>query len=534
MSITHAFAADITKAERDANGDLIVYGKATGPDLDLDKQVCDPAWLKQAMPEWMTWGNLREMHQPIAAGVGLELAAQGDDWMVKSKCVDEGTAKKIETGVLKGYSVGIRNAQVVKDASAPGGRIVGGSIVEVSYVDRPCNPTATLAIAKAATLDKGAPLLPVDAEGDLLEGIEDWPVEDQTGEDEGEQAAKPQEAKASLDGGEQQAKGVRTMTDRELAAIIQKAILGARKPEPSDRDKAVALVTKAIGPDGQVDETADIEGGRQAIALIAGLIKMEADELAAGHLDEAFDISLLVNAVECLKCWLQREQADAAGAETDDGIAYVALAAKFGYTPAEVDALPAEMKTALAELAKRDFSAKERDAAAGDGQAMSDGSFPIKTKGDLKNAIRAVGRAKDPAKAKAHIKARARALGATDLLPDDWKDVDPDVTKTTDAAPAVSKDEVNDLVKAAVTEATKAAQERVDALAAELAKVKATPLPGGPVITATATRQQTNGADQQKAAYYEAMADQVQDPTASAGYRQKAADLRKAAAGQSQ
>jgi hypothetical protein len=465
MSITHAFAADITKAERDENGDLIVYGKATGPDVDLDEQVCDPEWLKQAMPEWMTWGNLREMHQPIAAGVGLELAAEGDDWMVKSKVVDEGTAKKIEAGALKGYSVGIKNAKVVKDAQAPGGRIVGGQIVEVSYVDRPCNPTATLAIAKAAGAD--AALAPVEA-------------------------------------------------------------------EPSDRDKAVELVTKAIGPDGQVDETADIEGGKEAIALLAKLIQMEAQELAAGHLDEACDISLLVNAVECLKCWLRREQATEAGTEMNDGIAYVALAAKFGYTPAEVEALSPEMKAALGELAKRDFSQKEREAAADEGQAMPDGSFPIKTVQDLKNAIRAVGRAKDPAAAKAHIKRRARALGATDLLPDDWKDVEPDVTKTTDAAPAVSKDEIADLVKGAVTEATKAAQERIDALAAELAKVKATPLPGGPVITATATRKQANGTDLEKAAYYEQMADRVQDPNAAAGYRKLAAEHRKAAAGQSQ
>src|SRR5262245_14675951 len=100
MTVTHAFAADITKAERDANGDLIVYGKATGPDLDLDEQIGDPAWLGKAMPDWQQWGNLREMHQPICAGVGLELAAQGDDWMVKSKVVDEGTAKKIEAGAL--------------------------------------------------------------------------------------------------------------------------------------------------------------------------------------------------------------------------------------------------------------------------------------------------------------------------------------------------------------------------------------------------------------------------------------------------
>lgn len=78
--------------------------------------------------------------------------------------------------------------------------------------------------------------------------------------------------------------------------------------------------------------------------------------------------------------------------------------------------LPAEVE----EYLKRTFSASERDAAASSGAALPDGSFPIKDKQDLSNAVRAIGRAKDPAKAKAHIKARAKALGATDMLPDSW------------------------------------------------------------------------------------------------------------------
>lgn len=497
MGITHAYAGDIVKAERDEHGDLIVHGKATGPDLDLDGQICDPAWLKKAMPEWFEWANVREMHQPIAAGVGVEMAAEGDDFLLVSKCIDEGTAKKLEAGVLRGYSIGIKNAKVVKDASAPGGRIVGGDIVEVSYVDRPCNPTATLAIAKAADGE----LAPVEAE----------PAEDGD-EDEGT--------------GDGDAPKAIAMTEAELHAFILKTVRPVETTD-DDRERAIALI-KAVGPNGEIDEAPDIAGGRQAIALIARLIKAEADELAAGELDESCDISLLVSAVECLKMWLAREQSADSGADGGEGVTYVALAAQLGYTPAEADALAPEVKAALAELAKRDFSAKERQQAADEGQAMPDGSFPIKTVQDLKNAIRAVGRAKDPAAAKAHIKRRARALGESDLIPDDWKDVDADVTKTT-GTDTVSKDEIADLVKGAVTEATKAAQERIDALAAELAKVKATPLPGGPVVTATATRQQASGPDLDKAAYYEAMAGQVQDPAAATGYRQKAAELRRAA-----
>lgn len=70
---------------------------------------------------------------------------------------------------------------------------------------------------------------------------------------------------------------------------------------------------------------------------------------------------------------------------------------------------------------KTEFSTKERKKLADKGAAMPDGSFPIRNKQDLKDAIKSVGRAKDPSAAKSHIKKRAKALGLTDLLPDNWE-----------------------------------------------------------------------------------------------------------------
>lgn len=68
----------------------------------------------------------------------------------------------------------------------------------------------------------------------------------------------------------------------------------------------------------------------------------------------------------------------------------------------------------------RDFSVKERATLSEKGQAMPGGGFPIRNRNDLKNAIQAIGRAKNPAAAKAWIIKRAKALGLTDLLPDGW------------------------------------------------------------------------------------------------------------------
>lgn len=67
-----------------------------------------------------------------------------------------------------------------------------------------------------------------------------------------------------------------------------------------------------------------------------------------------------------------------------------------------------------------DFTDQQRQNLADKGQAMPHGGYPIRNKQDLARAVLALGRAKNPAAAKAWIIKRARALGAVDMLPDSW------------------------------------------------------------------------------------------------------------------
>lgn len=148
--LAHAYF-DIVKAEKQADGTLMVYGKATDDSLDIDQQICDGDWLKQAMPNWFeTGGNIREQHSSIAAGVATELEQKGTAWYVKARVVDPSSVKKVEYDVLKGFSVGIKNPRVIHDEKAANGRIIDGQIVEISLVDRPANPTCQLTLAKSA------------------------------------------------------------------------------------------------------------------------------------------------------------------------------------------------------------------------------------------------------------------------------------------------------------------------------------------------------------------------------------------------
>lgn len=85
---------------------------------------------------------------------------------------------------------------------------------------------------------------------------------------------------------------------------------------------------------------------------------------------------------------------------------------------AKHDALVAAMESLTASADKYDAKARRRMAKSG--SALPDGSFPIADEEDLHNAIQALGRAKDAAKARAHVMKRARALNLVSVLPEKW------------------------------------------------------------------------------------------------------------------
>jgi hypothetical protein len=92
------------------------------------------------------------------------------------------------------------------------------------------------------------------------------------------------------------------------------------------------------------------------------------------------------------------------------------------------DMIPENWKAASALIASyfadfAQFTEEERKKLAESGEALPDGSYPIRNEKDLKNAIKAYGRSnpKDRAKVRAHIRKRAKALGKANLVPENWK-----------------------------------------------------------------------------------------------------------------
>ena len=114
-------------------------------------------------------------------------------------------------------------------------------------------------------------------------------------------------------------------------------------------------------------------------------------------------------------------------------------------------------------LVKQGPSRAERDRAAAAGQALPDGSFPIRNATDLGNAIQAFGRANpgDRRRVARHIRRRARALNMTDRLPTEG--VLADLLKADDSS-EINQDEVGKMETG--TGITPAELERLRAIAA--------------------------------------------------------------------
>ncbi|MEU5043155.1 hypothetical protein [Streptomyces griseorubiginosus] len=565
-----------------------MHGPAASSALDRDQQILAPEFLDRAMPEWFQSGaNVREQHDARrAVGVGVGLT-KGDDGAhyVSARIVDPVAVQKVRHGVLRGFSVGIKNPKIeLGKAEAPNGLVTDGTVCELSVCDRPANSECVFQLAKAdgsgelalvedphviektetfglpADLYDRLPALVKDALTELAESgatVTAQPAEAAKADDaaavEGVpvvvnvsvQAPETEKADLSAAGRKKAAAEGAAMADGSYPikskADLRKAIravgrgnadhtairkhiikrakalgLEAMVPDNWAADGSLKDANKADGVDEDLvakaeqvlrdvralapsltkaddgegtdgGEARDIASADQAIAVIARLIISEAESLAQGNLNEACDISILLDAVRSLKWFKEAEQyeeqmmASTKSDSPDSGAA----------EPVE----PAEGAPAdpAVEAPTTETSAPDKEQTAAEGQQADDGTEDTETD------------ATD---------------GETGSEPD-----------------AVTKAVVAELVKAAVAEATTASEERTKALEAELAKAnaaieefRAMPTPGGPALTRTAAQQaqaKNSDADRMRAEANQllAKADQVSDRDLRDGYRERAKAL---------
>lgn len=289
MDYTTGYAS-IVKYDKNDDGTLMVFGKATDDTLDLDSQICDPTWLDSAMPAWFkSGGNIREMHGPSAAGVAKEYEVKADGHYIGVHVVDPIAVKKVEAKVYQGFSIGIKSPRVVRDTKAANGRIIDGSIIEISLVDRPANPSAKLILAKS-----------VVGESSLV------------------QVEELHEYKAPLP-----------------TAIAKMTEKGSKM----EKIKQIAELAKSLTPDSVKFDRVMYDA---ALKSVADLIVLEAGEITAEH-SERESIEHLIEALKHLEEWYEGEiaEGEVAGVEPTETLGGI-IEEMMGDKSAEADEVKAD------------------------------------------------------------------------------------------------------------------------------------------------------------------------------------------------
>jgi hypothetical protein len=475
----------IEKADKNADGTLTVYGKATDDALDIDKQICDGDWLDRAMPHWFkSGGNIREQHSNIAAGVAKEYELKADGHYITALVVDPVSVKKVENGVLKGFSIGIKNPRVIQDSKAANGRIVDGQIVEVSLVDRPANPNCQLVLAKSASGDET--IIQVE---ELIETEE-------------------------------------TVTDN----VLQSDDI-TDKETPVEKAIKVSVPKSIVGDLLKFDKV-QFEAARDALA---NLIAVEAGEIKEGH-NELMSISHLLEAVAHLHAWYEGEEAEGEVMEEETIIENKAASDKEDLMQRKGEDRQAFMKRCMKAgeteeaFDKRCKMYKEAmDKEANPNPVPSEATYAtlkdttmVPTSEAPKSAevdglevadVEPEAPVTEEAPAVEEIPADAPKVSAEDIS---TEEVEAIVEQAVKSATASIKTEIASLVSA-----KEAALEKAVKLEEELAIAKSLAVAGGPKRTASPISSEPNDL-LVKAASYKAKANATTDPILAKGYKQLA------------
>ena len=155
MTSTLRLYAELNKVEEQDDGTVTVYGIASTETRDSAGEIVKADAIRGALPSYLKYPALREMHGMSAAGKTLELEVGEDNiTRIVAHVVDPIAVAKVKSGTYAGFSVGGRiTKRDPKDRTV----ITGITLSEVSLVDRPAQSEAAITMWKAAGAEPEEP-----------------------------------------------------------------------------------------------------------------------------------------------------------------------------------------------------------------------------------------------------------------------------------------------------------------------------------------------------------------------------------------
>ena len=259
--------AEIAKMEAQDDGTVKVWGYASSEAVDSDGEVIAAEAMKAAIPDYMKFGAVREMHGSNAAGTAIEINVEDDGrTFFGAHIVDPVAVTKVKTGVYKGFSIG---GSVTARDELNKSQITGLKLTEISLVDRPANPDAVFTCFKA---DK-----PKD--GEEVADKDDEPADkaDETPADDTEKADGDKKDDKEDDKKDEAEKSASVNLSESEIAILKAVLAKAEKQEAAT--KADEPVDESVIKSDKSDDLAKAEMA-DALAKAQDALKKSNDALA--------------------------------------------------------------------------------------------------------------------------------------------------------------------------------------------------------------------------------------------------------------
>jgi len=143
----------------------MVFGYASTETMDSQGEIVAKDAITEALPEYMRFGNIREMHQPSAVGKAQEATIDEKGLYLGVKVVDDAAWTKVKEGVYNGFSIGGKIVTKINDT------ITKLRLTEISLVDRPANPEAVFAFYKGDDMEEKTEVTKSDEALNLIKGF---------------------------------------------------------------------------------------------------------------------------------------------------------------------------------------------------------------------------------------------------------------------------------------------------------------------------------------------------------------------------
>lgn len=279
--------AEIAKMEAQDDGTVKVWGYASSEAVDSDGEVIAAEAMKAAIPDYMKFGAVREMHGSNAAGTAIEINVEDDGrTFFGAHIVDPIAVTKVKTGVYKGFSIG---GSVTARDELNKSQITGLKLTEISLVDRPANPDAVFTCFKADKPKDGEEA--ADKDDEPADKADETPADDTEKADDDKKDDKEDDKKDDAE------KSASVELSESEIAILKAVLAKAEKQKDEPIAKSMHQVQSLAGVltslkwliedavYGNIDEAVIAQIKESAVSLaesLKALTVSEADKLVDG------------------------------------------------------------------------------------------------------------------------------------------------------------------------------------------------------------------------------------------------------------